>query len=78
MKPLSKTIGSIFKKLRNETGLSQEDVSMFLQIPRTAMTLIESGERELSITEFDYLCRIYRIAPNEILGWNRTKAKDQK
>lgn len=66
-------LGNKLKKLRDQVGLNQQHISTLLEIPRSALALIESGKRPLSIEEFDLICRIYRISPNEILGWNRTK-----
>lgn len=76
MSELNIRIGKVFKKLRADVGLDQSDVSNMLQIPRTALSLLESGKRDISLSEFDKLCRIYRIAPNDALGWKRTKAKE--
>lgn len=74
-KSLLAGIAANFKALRINVGLNQDLVAKALDIPRTAVVGIESGDREISLKEFDALCRIYRISPNEILGWNRTKAK---
>lgn len=75
---LNKRVGKKFKDLRSHVGLDQKHVANLLDIPRSAVSLIESGERHLSVYEFDLLCRLLRVSPNEILGWNRTQAKEQE
>ena len=71
-------IGKKFKELRTSVGLDQKHISTILNIPRSAVSLIESGERGLSVYEFDLLCRVLRSPPNDMLGWSRTKAAEVK
>jgi transcriptional regulator with XRE-family HTH domain len=73
---LNLRIGKRFKDLRSQVGLDQQHICQILCIPRSAISLIESGQRELTLYEFDLLCRLFRISPNEVLGWNRSKAKE--
>lgn len=75
MTDFNKSIGKKMQNLRSAVGLKQSDVAKLLDIPRTAISLLECGERDLSVYEFNMLCKLYRISPNEILGWNRSKAK---
>lgn len=75
-KALNKKIGKKFKDLRAQVGLDQKHICSVLEIPRSAVSMYESGERYLSVYEFDMLCKLLRISPNEVLGWNRTKVKE--
>ncbi len=74
---LNKRVGKKFKDLRAQVGLDQKHVANLLDIPRSAVSVIESGERHLSVYEFDLLCRLLRVSPNEILGWNRSQVKER-
>ena len=58
----SKELGILVKKYREEFGYSQERLAERMSIPRSAISLIESGKREVSSSElalfakeFDYL-----------------------
>lgn len=61
--------GSRFKALREKVRLPQDVVARALEIPRSAVSAFELGERDISASELILLCRIYRVSPNEILGW---------
>lgn len=61
--------GTRLKRLREKVRLSQEVIARALDIPRSAVTGIEDGSREISAGELITLCRIYRVSPNEILNW---------
>ncbi len=76
-KKINNRIGKLFKDLRSKVGLDQKHVCQILDIPRSAVSLIESGQRELTVYEFDLICRLLRISPNEVLKWNRSQAKHE-
>jgi len=62
-------IGKKLKKLRSSVYMEQEIVAKVLGVPRTAISAIENGQREISVTELMTFCKLFRISPNEILGW---------
>jgi transcriptional regulator with XRE-family HTH domain len=62
------------KRLREDVDLNQEVVARMLEIPRSAMSAIESGEREVSALELQELCKLYRISPDKILGWREKES----
>lgn len=65
------TLGSKIKNLRTEVDMEQEVVARVLQIPRSAVCAIEQGRRDVSAIELIELCKLFRISPNDLLGWPR-------
>jgi DNA-binding XRE family transcriptional regulator len=49
-------IAAEFKHVRTESHLTQKEVAAALEIPRTAVSMIESGGREVSLLEWRRLC----------------------
>lgn len=60
-------IGEKIKKLREESGLSQKDLSRLLGVSRSAVTLIEANRRKVSADEIVRLCEIFGISADELL-----------
>ena len=48
------------KEAREYLGLSQDEVAKALKIPRTAVSLIESGERNVSAIELKQFAKLYQ------------------
>jgi transcriptional regulator with XRE-family HTH domain len=48
------------KESREYVGLSQEEVAQILKIPRTAVSLMESGERKVDALEIKALAKLYQ------------------
>ena len=61
-------VGERLRKLRKELKLSQEYVAKELGINRTSITLIESGQRDISAKELEKLAEIYGVTMKEILN----------
>ncbi len=55
-------LGGNLRAARTRRGLSQEDVADSLGLPRTSVTNIESGNREVSTLELTRLASLYRIS----------------
>lgn len=53
-------LGERLRQARDYIGLSQEEVARLLQVPRTAVTGMESGQRRVEATELKRLAGIYR------------------
>lgn len=53
-------LASRLKEMREYLSLSQEEVSKMLQIPRSAISLIESGERKVDALELKRFAEIYQ------------------
>lgn len=55
-----KRLGEKLKEARNYLGLKQDEVANYLKIPRTALTEIESGKRNVEAIELGRLAKLYR------------------
>ncbi len=63
-----KTIADRIKKLRQETGMSQQELAKLLQVARPAVSQIENGERKLSAEELKKLSEIFHVSADSLLG----------
>lgn len=54
-------LGQRLRRARENCGFSQEAAAEALQLQRTAITRMESGERAVSTVELDRLARLYRV-----------------
>ncbi len=53
-------IGRRLKDAREYLALSQDEVAKALEIPRPAISLIESGERKVDVVELKEFSRLYQ------------------
>jgi len=53
-------IAARLKEAREYLGLSQQEVALTLSIPRTAITMIESGQRRVDSVELKTLAKLYQ------------------
>jgi transcriptional regulator with XRE-family HTH domain len=53
-------LGDRLKEARKYLGLKQEEVAIYLKIPRTALTDIENGQRRVEAIELTRLAKLYR------------------
>jgi transcriptional regulator with XRE-family HTH domain len=67
--------GKIVKVLRAKKQISQEQLAGALEIPRSSVSQIENGGRELSFTEFQKLLSIFEISFDEFLNLNQQGKK---
>lgn len=56
------------KNLRLKMGLSQEDLSNYLNITIDEVKDIESGEKIIDTTTFDDICSLYGCDHNYLMG----------
>jgi Zn-dependent peptidase ImmA (M78 family)/transcriptional regulator with XRE-family HTH domain len=61
-------LGNNLRAARERRGLSQQQVAEAMNLPRTAVTNIESGNREVSTLELTRLADLYHIAPASLLS----------
>ena len=72
MKMLTKeSLGDKLRALREEVHMEQAIVAKVLGVRRSAISEIESGKRDVSAIELADLCKLYRISPNDLLGWKK-------
>ncbi len=60
-------LGNRLRAVRERSGLSQQEVADHLGLQRTAITLIEGGQRQVSTTELAQLGTLYRRSIAELL-----------
>jgi transcriptional regulator with XRE-family HTH domain len=53
-------LGAGLRSAREYLGLSQEEVAKYLGIPRTALSLVESGQRGIDALEIKKLAQLYK------------------
>lgn len=63
---MNSTIGSKLKQLRKQKGLSQEQVSDYLNVSQSAYARIENGESHSWSTHIDKICEVFEIKPEEL------------
>ena len=56
------------KEARVYRGLSQEEVARHLGVPRSAVSLIESGARRVTAAEFSRLAKLYQTTMESLAG----------
>jgi len=83
MKTVSQiNIGSRIALLRKNKGYSQEDLAKLLDIPRTSLTQIELGNRNISIIELQNISEIFTISIDSLIlqnfDLNMIKTTDSK
>ena len=61
-------LGNTIKELRERNQKSQEDVAQYLAIPRSSLSQIESGNRDLSSLELAKLSELFVISADAILS----------
>lgn len=55
-----KTLGERLRDAREYLGFSQEDISTYLGIPRSALSLMETGQRKVDAFELKRLSELYK------------------
>ena len=61
-------LGARLKETREYRGFSQEEVAKYLGVPRSAVSLIESGARRLDVLEVRKLAQLYECSIEELTG----------
>ena len=59
------------KEKREYRGFSQEEVARHLNIPRSAISLIENGSRRVSAEELSQLAKLYQTTMDSLTGQNQ-------
>nr|HUM33887.1 helix-turn-helix domain-containing protein [Candidatus Saccharicenans sp.] len=73
-----KSLGEKIRKLREEYGLTQEELARKLGIPRPSVSQIESGQREVTSEELLALSRTFETSTDELLLDHNQQRKDVK
>ena len=56
------------KEAREYRGFSQDEVARHLGVPRTAISLIESGSRRVTASELSRLAKLYQTTMETLTG----------
>jgi len=70
----NKRLGNKIKKLRDQIGLSQEDLADRLKINRVVVSQIESGQRRIRAEEIAMLSKIFNITSDVLLNLKKDVA----
>ena len=61
-------LGERLREARKYLGLKQEEVAAFLDVPRTALGDIESGQRKVEAIELTRLAKLYKQSVGYFTG----------
>ncbi|SRR6266849_9311317 len=67
-------LGEKLREARKYLGLKQEDVAAYLNLPRTALVDIESGQRRVEAIELTHLAKLYKQPVSYFTGEDATAA----
>lgn len=63
-----KAVGRALKKLRKESGKSQEVISSFAGIARSHLSMIETGNKQANLETIWKLAGAFEIAPSKLIS----------
>ena len=66
-----KELGKLIKKYREEFNYSQEKLAEKMKLPRSAISLIEFGKRDISSTELALFSKVFDLSIDELLYKDR-------
>src|SRR6266853_6915868 len=64
-------LGRCLQVARKRIRLSQTAVANQLKVTRQVVSAYESGKRAISAPELQLLCNLFRIYPDDLLGFTR-------
>lgn len=74
--PNQEALGRRIKRIRQNLGLSQQEVADYLNLHRPSISQIENGERDLSAYELSKMSELFGLPMEEII--DSVKTKDYK
>lgn len=74
MAQLQKAFGIVLRRLRDERGLTQEDLAYESGLARTFIAKMETGRRQPSITTVFRLAESLGVRPSEIVALTEEEA----
>ena len=63
-----KMLGERLREAREYLGFSQEEVAGYLDVPRSALSLMETGRRKVDALELKKLARLYKRRVGHFTG----------
>ena len=67
MAKISKKLGQNIKKIRISKGMSQGDICRALDMDRSYMSAIESGKKNITISQLDKLAKALGVSADKLL-----------
>lgn len=64
---LNETFGKVIKQLREERGLSQQELADYAELDRSYISDMERGRYNPTLQTVYKLAEIFKIKPNEII-----------
>ena len=64
-------VGKRIKQLRNNLGLSQEELADIANLDRTYITSVECGKRNISIVNIDKITKALKVELNEFFTFDK-------
>ncbi|MFH0977656.1 MAG: type II toxin-antitoxin system antitoxin SocA domain-containing protein [Spirochaetota bacterium] len=71
MDNIDKTLGNKVKALREETGLSQQELAIKIKVSRPTLSQIENGERKLTPDELMVIAKIFNTSIDALLNMKK-------
>ena len=71
------TLSARLKEAREYRGFSQEEVAQHLGVPRTAISLIESGSRRVEALELRRFAKLYQTTMESLAGEDQDTAEPE-
>lgn len=62
-------VGKRVKELRNEIGISQEELADIAELDRTYITSVECGRRNISIVNIEKLAKALKVTLSEFFSF---------
>lgn len=64
-------VGKRVKELRNNLGISQEELADIAELDRTYITSVECGKRNISIVNVEKLSNALKVTLSEFFNFNK-------
>jgi transcriptional regulator with XRE-family HTH domain len=74
MLPLQKQVGLRLKELRDQKGLSQEELAARCDLHRTYIGLIERGKRSISMPTIELIAKVLDVPPSRLFEGTTSSA----
>jgi transcriptional regulator with XRE-family HTH domain len=72
------TIGSMLRRLRLNSGVSQEALAAAVGIPQTIVSRIERGTRRITASELRLACEMLGVSMADFAAEFEEKAREEK
>ena len=67
---LAKSVGQRLKEARKDRGMTQKDVAIFFRMTQQQYSRFENGVFELNYQQIVDICKLLKITPNELFGFD--------